>query len=94
VSVVLGFALLGIGVGGVVPMILSAAGAIRGVDTGRAVAAVAGFGWAGYVVGPVVIGALASTTTLRTALFIIPALMAIVAVATRTTGALRHRPTG
>jgi len=93
-SVVLGFALLGVGVGGVVPMILSAAGAIGNVDTGKAVAAVAGCGWAGYVVGPVVIGALASTTTLRTALFIIPALMAIVAVATKTTRALRHRPTG
>jgi MFS family permease len=92
-SVVLGFALLGVGVGGVVPMILSAAGAIGNVDTGKAVAAVAGCGWAGYVVGPVVIGAIASTTTLRTALFIIPALMAIVAIATKTTRALRTRPT-
>jgi len=92
-SVVIGFALLGVGVGGVVPMILSAAGAIGNVDTGKAVAAVAGCGWAGYVVGPVVIGAIASTTTLRTALFIIPALMAIVAVATKTARALRHRST-
>jgi MFS family permease len=91
-SVVLGFALLGVGVGGVVPMILSAAGAIGNVDTGRAVAAVAGCGWAGFVVGPVVIGGIAATTTLRTALFIIPALMAVVAVATKTTTALRPRP--
>ena len=35
-------------------------------------AAVAGCGWAGFVVGPVVIGAIASTTTLHTALFLIP----------------------
>ena len=35
-------------------MILSAAGAVDNVDTGRAVAAVAGCGWAGFVVGPVV----------------------------------------
>jgi len=94
VSVVVAFALLGAGVGGVVPMILSAAGSIGNVDTGKAVAAVAGCGWAGYVVGPVVIGAIASTTTLRTALFIIPALMAIVAVATKATKALGCRPTG
>lgn len=93
-SVVLGFALLGVGVGGVVPIVLSAAGAVGGVDTGTAVAAVAGCGWAGFVVGPVAIGAIASTTTLRTALFLIPALMAIVAIATKTTGALRRGPTG
>lgn len=92
-SVVLGFALLGVGVGGVVPMILSAAGAIGNVDTGKAVAAVAGCGWAGFVVGPVFIGGIAATTTLRTALFIIPALMAIVAIALNTTRALRHRST-
>ena len=93
-SVVLGFALLGVGVGGVVPMILSAAGAIGNVDTGKAVAAVAGCGWAGFVVGPVLIGGIAATTTLRTALFIIPALMAVVAIATKTTRALRQRPAG
>ncbi len=62
VGVLLGFALLGAGLGGVVPMILSAAGAVSNVDTGKAVAAVAGCGWAGYVVGPVVIGEIASTT--------------------------------
>jgi cyanate permease len=92
-SMLLGFALLGVGVGGVVPMVLSAAGAVSNVDTGRAVAAVAGCGWAGYVVGPVVIGAIASATTLHTALFLVPVLIATVAVATGTTKALRHRTT-
>jgi fucose permease len=94
VSVLLGFALLGVGLGGVVPMILSAAGAVSNVETGRAVAAVAGCGWAGYVVGPVVIGEIASTTTLHTALFLIPVLTATVAVATGTAKALRPRSTG
>jgi MFS family permease len=64
------------------------------VDTGKAVAAVAGCGWAGFVVGPVLIGGIAATTTLRTALFIIPTLMAVVAVATKTTRALERRPAG
>ena len=68
-SVLVGFAFLGAGLGSVVPMILRAAGAVDNVDTGRAVAAVAGCGWAGYVVGPVVIGAIASTTTLHIAHF-------------------------
>jgi MFS family permease len=89
-SVLIGFALLGAGLGCVVPLILSAAGAVSNVDTGKAVAAVAGCGWAGYVVGPVVIGEIAATTTLHTALFLIPVLVAVVAVATGTTKALRH----
>ncbi len=90
-SVLVGFALLGAGLGCVVPMVLSAAGSVDDVNTGRAVAAVAGCGWAGYVVGPVVIGGIASATTLYTALFLIPLLTATVAVATGTAGALRHR---
>ena len=90
VSVLVGFALLGAGLACVVPMTLSAAGAVRNVDTGKAVASVAGFGWAGFVVGPVVIGAIASSTTLRTALFLIPVLTAIVAVATGTAKGIRR----
>ena len=89
-SMLVGFALLGAGLGSVVPMILSAAGAVDNVDTGKAVAAVAGCGWAGYVVGPVVIGEIASTTTLHIALFLIPVLAGSVAVATGTAKALRR----
>jgi MFS family permease len=88
-SLLVGFAFLGAGLGSVVPMILRAAGAVDNVDTGRAVAAVAGCGWAGYVVGPVVIGEIASTTTLHIALFLIPVLAGTVAVATGTAKALR-----
>jgi MFS family permease len=92
VSVLVGFALLGAGLGSVVPMILRAAGTVDHVDTGRAVAAVAGCGWAGYVVGPVVIGEIASTTTLQIALFLIPILGGAVAVATRRAKALQRSP--
>jgi MFS family permease len=90
VSLLVGFAFLGAGLASVVPMILRAAGAVDNVDTGRAVAAVAGCGWAGYVVGPVVIGGIASTTTLHIALFLIPILAGTVAVATGTVKALRR----
>jgi len=91
VSVLLGFALLGAGLGSVIPMTLSAAGAAGNVNTGRAVASVAGCGWAGYVTGPVVIGAIASSTTLHTALFLIPVLTGTVAVGTRTAKGIRRR---
>jgi MFS family permease len=90
VSVLVGFALLGAGLGSVVPMILHAAGEVENVDTGKAVAAVAGYGWAGFVVGPVVIGEIASTTTLHVALFLIPVLAGTVAVATGMAKALRR----
>jgi MFS family permease len=90
VSVLVGFALLGAGLGSVVPMILRAAGAVDNVDTGKAVATVAGCGWAGYVVGPVVIGAIASTTTLHIALFLIPVLAGTVAVVAGMAKALRR----
>ena len=96
VSMLVGFGLLGLGLGCVVPMTLSAAGAVDNVLTGRAVASVAGFGWAGFVIGPVVIGAIASATTLHTALFLIPVLTATVAVGTWTAKGLRSSrpPTG
>ena len=94
VFVLVGFAFLGAGLGSVVPMILRAAGGVDNVDTGRAVAAVAGCGWAGYVVGPVVIGEIASTTTLHIALFLIPLLAGTVAVSTGTAKALRRPSLG
>ncbi len=90
VSVLVGFALLGAGLGGVIPMTFRAAGAVDNVNTGRAVASVAGCGWAGYVLGPVVIGVIASSTTLHTALFLIPVLTAIVTIGTGTARGLRR----
>jgi MFS family permease len=89
VSVLVGFGLLGLGLGCVVPITLSAAGAVDNVHTGSAVASVAGFGWAGFVIGPVVIGALASSTTLHTALFLIPVLTGAVALGTWTAKGLK-----
>jgi hypothetical protein len=46
-------------------------------------------GWAGFVFGPPIIGALASATTLTTALGVLPLLTACVVVATARTHALR-----
>ena len=94
VGALIGFALLGAGLGCVVPIILTAAGAVSNVDTGKAVATVAGCGWAGYVVGPVLIGGIASSTSLHTALFLIPVLTGIVAVAISKVKVLRYRATG
>ena len=56
-------------------------------DSGPAIAAVGTIGYAGFLVGPPVIGALADLTSLSTALVVIPVLafaMALFAPATRT----------
>ncbi len=89
-SVLVGFGCLGAGLALIVPTIFSACGRIRNVQAGKAVAVVSAFGWSGFVLGPPLIGGLASLTSLRTALFVLPGLMTFVAVATATASALRH----
>lgn len=58
-AAVFGFALVGLGVAGVVPVAWSAAGRKQRDAPGRAVAAVAACGFAGFLVEPVIIGAIA-----------------------------------
>ena len=88
-SVLVGFMCLGAGLALVVPMVFSACGHIPNVHPGTAVATVSACGWTGFVLGPPLIGAIASLTSLRTALFLLPLLSAVVVVATGTARVLR-----
>jgi MFS family permease len=88
VATMVGFAALGVGVACVVPAVFSAAGRAPGMHAGTGVATVAGCGWAGYVCGPPLIGALASVLSLRTALGLLPLLTAFIAVTIASTRAL------
>jgi MFS family permease len=88
-TVLVGFMCLGAGLALVVPMVFSACGHIPGVHSGTAVATVSACGWTGFVLGPPLIGGIASLTSLRTALFLLPLLTAVVAVATRSAQVLR-----
>jgi fucose permease len=76
------FFLLGLGVGAVVPTTFSAAGRLPGIHPGRSIAGVSGLGWAGFVLGPPVIGQLAAATSLPLALGLVPLLCAVIAVGT------------
>lgn len=76
------FFLLGLGVGTVVPTTLSAAGRLPGVHPGQAVAGVSGLGWAGFLLGPPLIGSLAGATSLPLALGVVPLLCVFIAAAT------------
>ena len=86
----LGFACLGIGLGSLVPAVFSAAGRIPGLHPGTAVATASACGWAGFVLGPPLIGRLATLTSLPVALGVLPLLTALIVLATRTSVALRH----
>jgi fucose permease len=88
-SVFLGFMCLGAGLALVVPMVFSACGHIPNVHPGTAVATVSAVGWTGFVLGPPLIGGIASLTSLRTALFLLPLLTTVVAVATWSAQVLR-----
>ncbi|MDQ0377623.1 MFS transporter [Amycolatopsis thermophila] len=68
VAGVLGFAIAGLGVAGIVPVAWSAAGRKQPEAPGRAVAAVAACGYAGFLTEPVIIGALAGWIGLHWAL--------------------------
>ena len=71
-----GFMLIGVGVSSVVPMIYSAAGKSKTMSPGVALAAVSTVGFAGFFVGPPVIGFIAGLATLR-ASFLFVAVMGI-----------------
>jgi len=88
-AVLVGFSCLGAGLALVVPIVFSACGRLRDLHAGRAVATVSACGWTGFVLGPPLIGGLATLTSLRTALFLLPLLTAVVAVATATATVLR-----
>jgi hypothetical protein len=78
---VAGFACLGAGVAVVVPVVFRAAGTGHGVAAGTALAAVTTTGYTGFLVGPPIIGAIASATSL-------PVALCLVLVATTTAAAL------
>jgi MFS family permease len=78
-AAIAGFALLGLGLGPVVPIAFSAAGDLDARATGRLVARVAMLGYVGTVVGPIAIGWLAEATSLRTSLGLVVLLALVIA---------------
>jgi MFS family permease len=78
-----GFALLGLGLGPVVPIAFSAAGDLDSRATGRLVGRVATLGYVGTVAGPIMIGWLAEATSLRTSLGLVVLLALVIATSAR-----------
>lgn len=89
-AAIAGFFILGLGCGTVVPTVFSAAGRLQGTHPGFAVTIVSGIGWVGIFCGPPLIGLLSHATSLPTALWLIPALVALIAIGCRYVTALRR----
>ena len=83
----LGFALLGIGVAVVVPVVFAAAGRV-GSHPARSVAGVAVVAYASGLVAPGVIGGIASASSLKTSFCVVAGLVGVIAMAA---GVLRPR---
>jgi MFS family permease len=76
----IGFALFGAGLSCTFPQLLSAAGNMPSLPSGRGIARVAGSGYLGFLSGPVLIGGCASLAGLRLALGVPVILMLVVAL--------------
>src|SRR5690606_38627563 len=63
-----GFALVGLGLSNLVPVIFNASARIAGLPGGTGIAAVASMGYVGLLAGPPVIGGIAEATNLTLAL--------------------------
>jgi predicted MFS family arabinose efflux permease len=92
VAALVAFGLLGLGLSGVVPIVFRASGNLPGTSTGPALAAVSSCGWAGLLVGPPIIGALASATSIRFSLSILVVLILGIFVLARAVAPAASRP--
>ncbi len=94
---IVGFALVGLGLSNVVPIIFSAAGYLSPDSPGQGIAAVSTAGYFGFLVGPPIIGFLAEWITLAGAFQVLAAgllLMAVRAKLVQQKSATAPRPSG
>jgi MFS family permease len=80
---ILGFGLVGLGTGNLAPLVLSAAARVPGMSANHSVPAVMGLGYAGFLVGPPIIGLVASHASLSLSLGLNAALLAAIFFAAR-----------
>jgi fucose permease len=89
-AAVAGFALLGIGIAAIVPVVFRAAAGVPGVAPGVGIAAASTMGYFGFLIAPPIIGGIAELTSLPLALGLLAALgLVIAALATRVRPARR-----
>jgi fucose permease len=62
---ILGFALIGLGFSVIVPELFRIGGTVKGVDSSQGVSFIAGTGYSGFLIGPVVLGFVAESYSLK-----------------------------
>jgi MFS family permease len=80
---IVGYALIGAGLAPVVPILFNAATRVPGTSRAAAIAAVSSIGYAGFMVGPPLIGGIAQSVSLTAAMFVVVAAAAWLAVGSR-----------
>lgn len=78
-----GFALVGVGVALVAPILFNAASRVQGVSRAAAIASATSVGYAGFMIGPPLIGGLAQASSLTAALGVVALAAGVLAVGTR-----------
>ena len=79
-----GMAVAALGASFVVPVVVSLAAARAGPHAGRAASYVLSLGYAGFLIGPSLVGLLGEVAGLRVALLVVPLAAAIIGLASRT----------
>jgi hypothetical protein len=78
VSACFGFAMVGLGVSCMVPLVFSIAGKIKGANTGQSLAAVSTIGYLGFLLVPPMVGFIAQATNLRWSFAVIALMSTII----------------
>ncbi|HEV8503603.1 MAG TPA: MFS transporter [Casimicrobiaceae bacterium] len=83
VVALIGFALVGAGLAPVAPILFNAASSVPGVSRAAGIAAVTSIGYAGFLIGPPLIGGIATASSLSVALGVVVLASAVLAYGAR-----------
>ncbi|RKT25790.1 fucose permease [Paraburkholderia sp. RAU2J] len=81
IAALIGFALIGLGLANMMPVLFAAAANVKGVHAAEGLAHVAGLAYFGLLLGPVIIGAVTQLTNLTIGLSVVAVCSAAIAVA-------------
>ena len=81
VAALIGFALIGLGLANMMPVLFAAAANVKGVHAAEGLAHVAGLAYFGLLLGPVIIGVVAQLTNLTIGLSVVAVCSALIAIA-------------
>ncbi len=77
---IVGFAFVGLGFSVIVPELFRIGGNVRGVDSAQGVSFIAGTGYAGFLLGPVILGFIAENSGLKNTFWVLLATSALILV--------------